>query len=291
MAFAILTDAASNITIRLAQDEGITVIPFPYFCDGKSCGCVDFDTFDAQDYYGKMKAGMTVTTSQINPKQYEEYMEPILRGGTDLLFAGISSGVSGSFASAQIAAEELMERYPERKIRLVDTLGASLGEGLLVLRAAKCRANGMSLDETADRLEKLKKSIYQVFMVDDLNHLRRTGRLSNLSAVVGTVLGIRPLLKGDEHGKIVAIAKHRGKKQIVKALVDKYATLVKNTQLVGVSHCGCPEDAELLCQMLNALPNAPKEILLVKHEPATGSHLGPGSLALYFEGDENVRLQ
>lgn len=289
MAFAILTDSASNITAALARERDIVVIPFPYFCDGKPCHCLDFDAFDEVDYYGRIKNGMTVTTSQINPQQYIDYMEPLLQEGRDLLFAGISGGISGSFASALIAAEELREKYPQRNIRLVDTQGASLGEGLLVLRAAMCRANGMELDEVADRLEKLKKCIYQVFVVDDLNHLRRTGRLSNLGAVVGTVLGIRPLLKGNGEGKIVAMSKHRGKKAAIKALADKYAALVRNNQVIGISHCNSPEDAQTLCTMLKALPNGPKEILLVKHEPATGSHLGPGSLALYFEGDEHVR--
>lgn len=289
MAFSIITDSASNLSVDLAAQNDISVIPLPYFCDGVECSCLDFDNFDAAEYYDKMKNGMEVRTSQINPLQYTNYMEKSLKEGKDVLFVGMSSGISGSFTSARMAAEDLLERYPDRRIRMVDSLGASLGEGMLVLRAAKCRANGMDLDETADRLEKLRKCIYQVFIVDDLNHLRRTGRLSNIGTLLGMVLGIRPLLIGSSEGQIVAIAKIRGKKQAIRAMADKYKLLIKNPQLVGISHCNCPEDVEYLISLLQG-EQAPKEILVVKHEPATGSHLGPGSMALYFEGDEDARL-
>ena len=288
--FAILTDSASNLTAKMLRDNDITAIPLPYFFKGKECACEILETFDDMAYYAALKGGERVTTSQINPQKYMDFFRPVLESGKDILFIGLSSGVSGSFSSAKMAREQLSEDFPERKIKLIDSLGASLGEGLHVLRAAKCRADGMSLEETADEVCKHIPKMYQVFTVDDLMHLRRTGRLSNLSAAVGTVLGIKPMLKGNEEGKIVSFGKVRGRAKIIAALAQKYAELVKNpeSQTVGISYADCKEDAEQLATLIKKA-NPPKRIVTVKHEPATGSHLGPGALALYFEGENDVR--
>lgn len=288
MDFVIMTDATANISKAFAADNNITVVPFPYYIDGTEHFCTDIESFDDNEYYGSIRNGTVVITSQINPQRYIEYMEPLLSSEKDILFIGLSSGISGSFSSAQMARHELLEKYPERKICLVDSLGASLGEGMLVSRAVECRKNGMELEETAERILKLRRRIYQVFIVDDLNHLRRTGRLSNISAVFGTVLGIRPLLKGNSEGKIVASEKIKGKKRAIKAMAEKYFSLVKNTDLIGISYAGCKESAEYLISLIKE-KMAPRKIWLVKHEPVTGSHIGPGSLALYFEGDNVVR--
>ncbi len=290
MSFTIITDSTANIETRTAKEHEIVVIPLSYNIDGKEYVCSDTDSYDDISYYNSIKSGVTVTTSQVNPQTYIDCMEPILRAGQDIIFVGLSSGISGSFNSAMIAREQLLETYPERKIRLIDSLGASLGEGLLVMRAVKCRSNGMSVDEAADYLDSLRHRIYQVFIVDDLMHLKRTGRLSNIGAVVGSVLGIKPLLKGNENGRIVAFEKIRGRMQAIKAMAEKYYALADDTvrELVGISHCGCPEDAAALSELIRK-KHPSKEIMIVKHEPVTGSHIGPGSLALYFEGGDNVR--
>ena len=288
--FAVLTDSASNLTAKMLCDNDITAIPLPYFFNGKECACEILETFDDMAYYAALKSGEIVTTSQINPQRYMDFFRPFLEKGRDILFIGFSSGISGSFSSAKMAREQLAEEFPERKIELIDSLGASLGEGLHVLRAAKCRAEGMSLEETADEVSKHIPKMYQVFTVDDLMHLKRTGRLSNLSATVGTVLGIKPMLKGNEEGKIVSFGKVRGRAKIIAALAQKYAELVKNpeSQTVGISYADCKEDAEKLAALIKKV-NPPKKLILIKHEPATGSHLGPGALALYFEGENGVR--
>lgn len=288
--FAVLTDSASNLTAKMLCDNDITAIPLPYFFNGKECACEILETFDDMAYYAALKSGEKVTTSQINPQRYMDFFRPFLEKGRDILFIGFSSGISGSFSSAKMAREQLAEEFPERKIELIDSLGASLGEGLHVLRAAKCRAEGMSLEETADEVSKHIPKMYQVFTVDDLMHLKRTGRLSNLSATVGTVLGIKPMLKGNEEGKIVSFGKVRGRAKIIAALAQKYAELVKNpeSQTVGISYADCKEDAEKLAALIKKV-NPPKKLILIKHEPATGSHLGPGALALYFEGENGVR--
>ena len=288
--FAILTDSASNLTAKQLRDNNITAIPFPYFLKGKEYGCEMLETFDDMAFYAALKNGEKVTTSQINPQKYIDYMRPILESGKDILFIGLSSGISGAFSSAVIAKEQLNDEFPERRIELVDSLGASLGEGLIALKAAEYRAEGKTIGETAEEIRIHIEKMYQVFTVDDLMFLKRTGRLSNLSAVVGTVLGIKPILKGNEEGKIVAFGKVRGRAKVISALAEKYNALVKDpkTQTVGISYADCREDAKALADLINKT-NPPKKLLIVKHEPATGSHLGPGALALYFEGEKGVR--
>ena len=196
--FAILTDSASNLTAKQLRDNNITAIPFPYFLKGKEYGCEMLETFDDMAFYAALNNGEKVTTSQINPQKYIDYMRPILESGKDILFIGLSSGISGAFSSAVIAKEQLNDEFPERRIELVDSLGASLGEGLMVLKAAELRAEGKTLGDTAEEIRIHIEKMYQVFTVDDLMFLKRTGRLSNLSAAVGTVLGIKPILKGNE---------------------------------------------------------------------------------------------
>ena len=288
--FAILTDSASNLTAKQLRDNNITAIPFPYFLKGKEYGCEMLETFDDMAFYAALNNGEKVTTSQINPQKYIDYMRPILESGKDILFIGVSSGISGAFSSAVIAKEQLNDEFPERRIELVDSLGASLGEGLIALKAAEYRAESKTIDETAEEIRIHIEKMYQVFTVDDLMFLKRTGRLSNLSAAVGTVLGIKPMLKGNEEGKIVSFAKVRGRAKIIAALAQKYSELVKNPEIqtVGISYADCKEDAEYLAALIKKA-NPPKRIVTVKHEPATGSHLGPGALALYFEGENDVR--
>lgn len=290
--FAVITDSTANLTARLIKENNILQIPFPYFLKGKECTCTELEAFDDKRYYSAIKNGTKVTTSQINPQKYIDFMRPLLLEGKDILFIGLSSGVSGSFASAAMGREQLSEEFPERTIELIDSLGAGFGEGLLVLQAAKYRADGMWIKETAEKILSVRDRLYQVFIVDDLMHLKRTGRLSNAGAVIGTVLGIKPLLKGNEEGKIVAFGKIRGRQKSINALAEKYFSLVRNAekQTVGITYADCKEDAEYLAKLIREkLP--PKEILILKHEPVTGSHIGPGALALFFEGENGVRYK
>ena len=290
MRFAIVTDTSSNLPTPLLEKNSVSVIPFNYIIDGQEYTCLDTESFDGASYYAAMKAGTCVATSQVTPQRYVDYLAPLLQQEQDILFVGMSSGISGSYASAEIAAAQLREQFPQRNIRLVDTLAASLGEGLFVLRAIDCREAGMSLDETADLLLRKRQSLYQAVMVDDLMHLRRGGRVSGAKAVLGTILGVRPILKGNTAGELVVCSKVRGQSAGVAALENKYNELVKNPekQIVGIAHTGCPELAERLADAIRK-SHPPKEVILVCYEPVTGSHLGPGSIALFFEGNDGVR--
>ena len=291
MAFAVMTDTSGNLPSRLLRERNIAVIPFSYYIDGREYQQLDTEKFDAESFYSRIRSGLRVTTSQIIPQRYRDEFEPVLQKGKDVLFVSMSSGISGSCYSAQLAAEELKEEYPERRIEVIDTLGASLGEGLVALRAAVLRDRGETAPAAAEKLRALSNRMFNVFTVDDLMHLKRGGRLSNLSAAVGFVLNIKPILKGNENGNIVSFAKLRGRKHAIRALADWYDRLAvkPEEQIVGIAQAGCREDAAYLAELLRK-NRPPKEILTVEYEPVTGSYVGPGALALFFESEDGVRF-
>ena len=288
--FQILTDTSANLDTAVLQQRNIHVIPFHFYVDGQSHFCENTAKFDGKAFYDAIRAGARSTTSQISPQAYIDEMTPMLAAGDDVLFVSMSSGISGSFASSQVAAQHLSAEFPQRTIRLVDTRGASLGEGLLALRAADMRDAGADIDETADAVFALHRNMCQIFTVEDLKYLRASGRVSGAAALVGSILQIKPLLKGDDEGKIVCFSKLRGRKRSIQAMAERYDELVKDAeaQTVGIAHADCPEDAEMLAALLRR-NHPPKEIMTVVYEPVTGSHVGPGALALFFLGDETAR--
>ena len=288
--FRIVTDTSSNLPTAYLQAENITVIPFTFHTESGEQSCMDTASFDAKAFYTAMRNGEKVTTSQIPPQRFVDNIRPMLENGEDVLFVSMSSGISGSYASSKIAANQLAEEFPERKILTVDTYSASLAEGIVVMRAVECRKEGLSIDETYQILRALRHRIAQIFTVGDLRYLKRTGRLSNLEAAVGTVLQIKPLLKGDPEGKIVCFAKVRGRQRAMEEIARRYKELVGSPEphTVCISHADCEADAQILASMLRR-SKAPKDILIVDYEPVTGSHVGPGALALFFVSDDNVR--
>ena len=288
--FRIATDTSANLPTAYLQAENITVIPFTFHTDSGEQSCMDTASFDAKAFYTAMRNGEKVTTSQIPPQRFVEYLTPMLQAGEDVLFVSMSSGISGSYASSKMAANQLKEEFPERKIFTVDTYSASLAEGLVVMKAVACRKQGMDIEQTYHLLRSLRHRIAQIFTVGDLRYLKRTGRLSNLEAAVGTVLQIKPLLKGDPEGKIVCFAKVRGRQRAIEEMAKRYAELVvePETQTVCIAHADCEADAQILASLIRRA-KAPKDILIVDYEPVTGSHVGPGALALFFLSDENVR--
>lgn len=290
MGFAIITDTAANITDKVRDHYGIIIAPLTLIIGGEEMQFTSTEGFDYDAYYQRLREGEKASTSQVNPAQFIECFEPALERGEDVLYIGLSGGVTGSINSARIAASDLSEEYPDRKIRIVDSLGASLGEGILAVEAAQCREQGMSVDETADKIDFEKYCMYQVFVVDDLKHLKRTGRISGALASLGTMMDLKPILKGDTEGKIVVECKARGRKQAIKALAEKYRDLVVDPeeQIVGISYGGLREDAVHLANLITKIAQ-PKKVWIVPHEPVTGAHVGPGMLALYFKGADDVR--
>lgn len=290
MQFIAVTDTSGNLPTPLVKEYDLKMIPFAYFIDGERFTCLDTESFDGDAFYALLK-NTEVKTTQINPAEYADFFEPFLKEGKDVIYVAMSSGISGSCQSASIGAQMLLERYPDRTIEVIDTRGASLGEGLVAVAAAKMRDEGLSTQEAAKRLRMLSERMFNVFTVNDLLFLRRGGRLSNLSAIVGTVLGIKPILKGGEDGQISAFDTVRSRKRSVKALASQYEKYVVNAgeQTIGIAHAACREDAEMLIDLIKNGEHPPKDILLVDYEPVTGAHVGPGALALFFESCEGVR--
>lgn len=291
--FEIITDTSANLDCRWLEENHIRVIPFHYYVGGQDCTCMDTGGFDGPAFYNAMRGGERVTTSQITPQAYLDVMRPLLEAGQDILFVGMSSGISGSYSQAEFAARDLREEFPERAIRLVDTLGASLGEGIFVIMASAWRDEGVELDEIWQRLMKRRMDMCQVFTVDDLKYLRNTGRLSNMAAIVGTMLNIKPLLKGNVEGRIVSFAKVPGRRRAIKGMAEQYEKMVRDAdqQTIGIAHADCQADVDYLVDLLNRGAHPPKDILTVMYEPVTGSHVGPGTLALFFLGDPKFRGQ
>ena len=293
MSFKILTDTSSNLPLRILKEADVLQVPFSYYPKNdpsRLMQCMDIENFDGKAYYGEIREGTLYNTSQIAPQTYYDAIAPYAEQGMDVLYIGMSSGISGSYHSSEIARGMLEEAYPDRKFYMIDTKAASLGEGIPVLRAIELRRQGKTIDECYKAITELCKHIYQVFTVDDLRHLQRTGRLSTAARILGTLLNIKPILKGNEQGQIVSIEKVRGSARALKALAEKYNTLVRNpeAQIVGIAHADNPEGAAQLADMLRE-SNPPKEILTVCYEPVTGAHVGPGTVALFFLGDSDVR--
>ena len=291
MSFVIVTDTSSNLPTPYLKEYGVEVIPFTYHINGQEYACMDTESFDGPAYYGILRSGTRITTSQIPPQRYRDTFLPLLLAEKDILFVGMSSGISGSYASSEIAAAELREQFPERTIRTVDTLAAALGEGILVMHAVDWRDAGLSIDEIADLLLERRHRVAQIVLLDDLMYLSRGGRLSGAKALIGTVLGIRPILKGNSAGQLVVCGKGRSRRTGIATLAEKFAKLAENPgqQRVGIVYTDCKADAEALAEMLRQLPEPPKEITTVCYEPVTGSYVGLGTVAIFFEGIENVR--
>ncbi len=287
MSFTVFTDGCSNLPGRLLTELDIRVLPCSYVLDGEPGTYEgDIDAFDTHGYYDKLRIGSEMKTSLLNTHLFLTHFRPELEQGRDVIYVGMSSGISGTIQAARIAAEELSDEFPERTVRVVDSLGAGFGPGLLSCRASELRSEGKTAAEAADILDKAVPHLLQYFTVDDLNFLKRTGRVSGATAAIGTVLNIKPLLWGDPTGHIVALKKCRGRKKAIDEIVELYRSraIHPENQRIAISHGDCPEEAQLLAERICQICQ-PRELIICPHEPFTGAHVGPGMLALFFFGE------
>lgn len=278
--FVILTDSGADLPKTYCETHEIPVMPLPVTLDG-----VTYDTLDVREFYEKLRGGAMPTTSAANFEDCMGHYRNILSTGQDVLYVAFSSGLSSTYATAKLAAEQAMEEFPERTVLVVDSLCASLGHGLLVHQAVKLRQQGCSLPDTAQKLEEIKLQIVHNFTVDDLNHLHRGGRVSKATAMVGTLINIKPVLHVDNEGHLTAVGKARGRKASIQALaarMEKQAIGFENPE-VFISHGDCPEDAEYLAELVREKFGI-QNILIDYIGPTIGSHSGPGTLALFFMG-------
>jgi len=251
--FVISTDSGSDLNQQYCKENGVLCIELSYTMAG-----VTYTNFDPRmtnkQFYDKVRQGEMPVTQQINPQQVMDAWEPVLQQGNDILHVGFSSGLSGSFNSACMAAEELREKYPEATIITVDSLAASLGHGMLVNFAVNMKKDGSSIEEITAWLEENKLHMVHNFTVDDLNHLQRGGRVSKATAIVGTALGIKPCLHVDDAGHLINISKVRGRKASLKWLVDRMGELTEGWENpeIFISHGDCLEDAQFVADEIRA---------------------------------------
>ncbi len=281
MSFVISTDTSANLPIELVRDNGLLVVPFTYIVDGQPLTCEDSSAFDGDAFYASLDKA-EVKTSMVNVGQYRQAWEPVLAAGNDIVHISMSSGISGAFDASLAAAEALRKDYPAQSIMPIDTRAASLGEGMFVLRAIAMRKAGKTAEEVVQALTKCRPLMRQIFTVEDLMHLKRGGRLSGMAALIGTVLSIKPILKGNELGQIVVEAKTRSRKSAFKYLAEAFKKEASNSkEPVCIAHCGCPDDAGFLAGLIKKI-RPEQKIMTVYYEPVTGSHVGPGAVALFF---------
>ena len=284
--FVILTDSSADLGADLVQQLDVRVLPLSFTIqDHVYHNYPDNREMEPHAFYEMLRAGEVATTSAVNVAQYTEALEPLLQEGRDVLVLAFSSGLSATYSSSVIAVEDLREKYPDRKLYTVDTLCASLGQGLLVYLAAQQRAQGKSIEEVRDWAEANKLKLCHQFTVDDLHFLKRGGRISATTAVVGSMLKIKPVLHVDNEGHLINIGKARGRAASLKALVDKMeqTAIDPGDQTVFISHGDCLEDAQMVAQMVRDRFGV-KDVYLNYVGPVIGAHSGPGTVALFFLG-------
>lgn len=287
--FKITTDSTADLPVSYLKENNVGCMPISYILDGVTYG--GDKELDWKEFYAMMREqGKMPTTSQINPAEAKEYFEEYIKTDKEILHLAFSSGLSGTCGNMRMAAEEIMEEHPDVKIVVVDSLCASMGEGLFVHKAVKLGDQGKSLEETAAWLNENAQNFVHVFTVDDLFHLYRGGRVSKTAAVIGTLVSIKPKLHVDSEGHLIVIGKVRGRKKSLSALVDymeeKMGSRVQENKddYVFISHGDALEDAEYVRDQIRE--RFGMEHFMINHiGPTIGAHSGPGTIALFFMGE------
>lgn len=282
--YVIVTDSSADLPASLVQELGVEVLPLSFTIQGKTYhNYPDDREMDPKVFYKMLRDGQMATTSAVNVAEYTNMLEPFLQAGKDVLVLAFSSGLSTTYQSSVIAVNELSEQYPDRKIYTVDTLCASLGQGLLVWHAVQEQKKGKSIEEVRDWVEENKLHLCHWFTVDDLHFLKRGGRISAATAVVGTMLSIKPVLHVDDEGHLISMGKARGRGASLTALVDHMEKTVTDVDTVFISHGDCLADAEKVAADVKKRFGT-KDVVINNVGPVIGAHSGPGTLALFFLG-------
>lgn len=285
--FSILTEVTCDLPKNYIKQNNILTLPIIYTIDETEYDGTYENSLSPHDFYEKLRSGSMAKTAQNSPQKMVEYFKAEIDKGNDILYIGFSSGLSGTYQSATIAREELLEEKPNLKILCVDSLSASLGQGLLVDYAIKKRKEGLSIEEVAKEVEDVRLKISHYFTVDDLNHLYRGGRVSKTAAIFGTMLGIKPVLHMDNDGHLIPIGKVRGRKASLDSLVKKMGTKLSEYKnpYVFISHGDALDDAKYVSEQVKKTYGIKTEIIN-NIGPVIGSHSGPGTIALFFIGSD-----
>lgn len=291
MDYVLITDMTCDLNSELLEKYQITCIPMKFMLDGQEyTHYPDQREMSLSEFYKRLGDGASISTTQINPITYQEYLETPLKEGKDVVYICFTSGLSGTYNGANLIAAQLREEYPERRITVIDSLCASIGQGLLVILAGKKYVQGCAYEEMVEYLETTKTRCCHWFTVEDLHHLKRGGRLSSVEAVLGTALKIKPVLSVDREGKLLVVAKERGTKKAMNYLVNRLETDGFETEqgVVVIGHAGAPAYAEALSALVKDNPKV-REVVITEIGPIIGAHVGAGMCALVFEG-ENYRF-
>ena len=281
MSYQIITDSCCDFTEAQYQERNVLCAPLTVLYNGESHSNFS-DPAAVKAFYDELRSGTTATTAAVNPDGWAGLMKPVLERGDDVLVLAFSSGLSTTYQSAVIAAKELREEYPERTIHVIDTLCAALGQGLLVHYACRKRDEGMTIGELAAWVEKHKKNICHWVTVDDLGHLKRGGRISATTAIVGTMLNVKPIIHVDNDGHLINSAKVRGRKAAMDYLIKKFDETATDKDTVFIAHGDCPEEAAALEAQLRQ--RGVQNVLTGYVGPVIGAHTGPGVLVIFFMG-------
>lgn len=283
--FVIITDSASDLPEEYYKEHDIECIPLGFMMDGVTYGGDDGASMDVKKFYETLRAGSMPTTFQVTPEQARVHMEKFVKEGKDVLSLAFSSGLSGTANSCIMAAKELSEEYPERKIFVVDSLCASMGQGLFVDYVVKMADSGATIEETRKYAEDIKQNICHYFTVDNLFHLKRGGRVSAATAVIGSMLKIKPVLHVDHEGHLIPIGKAMGRKKSISALVDhmKELQILEKGDPIFISHGDCEDDVNYLVSLLREC-FGDRKIVINCIGSVIGTHSGAGTLALFFRG-------
>ena len=283
--YVITVNSTVDLPKEWLEERNVPVIPLKYTMDGETY--TDMYGLSAKEFFAKLREGKMSVTSRVNPEEAIAALEPFVKEGKDVLHLGFSSGLSGTFNSMRIAGEELSEKYPEAKIIIIDTLCACLGEGLLLYKALQHKEAGESIEEVAKWVEENKLHICHNVTVDDLNHLHRGGRVSKTTAIVGTMIQIKPIIHMDNEGKLQVIGKERGRKRSLNKIVDMAVEQSKgwDNDMVIITHGDCIEDAEYVAGLVREKLGV-EQILINNIGTVIGSHTGPGVVAVFFMGEK-----
>ena len=280
--YQILTDSGCDLSAEMLQKLNVKMVSLSLLFRGKTLSDSVDDSIT--DLYEALRAGEAASTSAVNPEGWANLMEPVLAAGQDVLAIAFSSGLSTTYQSAVIAAGDLAEKYPDRQLRVVDSLSASLGQGLLVWYACRKRDEGASLEELAAWVEENKLRLCHWFTVDDLMYLKRGGRVSAATALVGGMLNVKPIIIMDNDGRLATVGKCRGRKTAMEQLVKKLCEDGTDVETIFIAHGDCFDDAKYLEKLLRENHGA-KEVFIGYTGAVIGSHSGPGTLAVFFLGN------
>ena len=283
--YVITVNSTVDLPKEWLEERHVPVVPLKYTIDGETY--TDMEGLSAKEFFAKLREGKMSVTSQVNPEEAAELLEPYVKDGKDVLHLGFSSGLSGTLNSMRIAGQMLEEKYPEAKVIVIDTLCACLGEGLLLYKALQQKAIGKTIDETAQWVEENKLHICHNVTVDDLNHLHRGGRVSKTTAVLGTLVQIKPIIHMDDNGKLQVIGKERGRKKSLNKIVDMAVEQSKgwDNDIIMITHGDCIEDAEYVAKLVREKMGI-DNILINNIGTVIGSHTGPGVVAVFCMGDK-----